>query len=282
MRMRLVAPSLAIILGMFLASMGLATDGKQTLDTGKRLYEEHCGVCHGLLGDGQGMAAHMFQTPPRDFREGKYKFRSTPSGSLPLDSDLFRSVKSGVRGTAMVPQDHLSDDEIGAVVAYIKSFSERFALEKAQAPLPIPVPPPKTPKLVASGRVIYKKAGCPECHGEGGKGDGPSAPDLRIKPADLTQRPLKGGATPQDLYRSMMTGLDGTPMPSYQDALEEKEVWALVFFIDSLGGRETVTEEERIGRHVEEMHRPRRGPMMRGSPHRPLQEGLDKNQRKQQ
>ncbi len=279
--MRLLALSLAMTLGVFLASEGLATDGKQILETGKRVYEENCGVCHGLSGDGQGMAAHMFQPPPRDFREGKYKFRSTPTGSLPLDSDLVRSVKSGVRGTAMIPQDHLSDEEIGAVVQYIKSFSERFSREKPQAPVPIPVPPPKTPTLVASGRTIYKKAGCPECHGEGGKGDGPSARDLRIKPADLTQRPLKGGATPQDLYRTLMTGLDGTPMPSYKDALEEEEFWALVFFIESLGGRETDPAEERIGRHVEEVHQPRRGPIIRGSPLRPLQEGLDKDQRKE-
>ena len=279
--MRLLALSLAIIVGVLLASEGLATDGKQTLETGKRVYEENCGVCHGLLGDGQGMAAHMFQTAPRDFREGKYKFRSTPTGSLPLDSDLVRSVKSGVRGTAMIPQDHLSDEEIGAVVQYIKSFSERFSREEPQAPVPIPAPPPKTPKLVASGKTIYKKAGCPECHGEGGEGDGPSALDLRIKPADLTQRPLKGGATPQDLYRILNTGLDGTPMPSYKDVLEEEEFWALVFFIESLGGPETVSKEERVGRHVEQMHQPRRGPIIRGSPLRPLQEGLDKGQRKE-
>ena len=279
--MKFLVTLLAIPLGVFLAAEGLATDGKQILETGKRVYEENCGVCHGLSGDGQGMAAHMFQTPPRDFREGKYKFRSTPTGSLPLDSDLFRSVKSGVRGTAMIPQDHLSDEEIGAVVQYIKSFSERFSREEPQAPVPIPAPAPKTPTLVASGRTIYKKAGCPECHGEGGKGDGPSARDLRIKPADLTQRPLKGGATPQDLYRTLMTGLDGTPMPSYKDALEEEEFWALVFFIESLGGRETDPAEERIGRHVEEMHQPRRGPIIRGSPLRPLQEGLDKDQRKE-
>jgi cytochrome c oxidase cbb3-type subunit 2 len=279
--MRFLVTIFVVYLGIFLPSAGLATEAKQILETGKRVYEEHCGVCHGLLGDGQGMAAHMFQTPPRDFREGKYKFRSTPSGSLPLDSDLVRSVKSGVRGTAMVPQDHLSDAEIEAVVQYIKSFSDRFSREKPEKPVPIPAPPPKTSALVASGGAIYKKAGCPECHGAAGKGDGPSARDLRIKPADLTQRPLKGGATPQDLYRTLMTGLDGTPMPSYKDALEEAEFWALVFFIDSLGGRERVAEEERIGRHVEEMHQPRRGPMMRGSPVRPLQEGLDNGQRKE-
>ncbi len=280
--MRLLAPFLAIIVGVLLASEGLATDGKQILETGKRVYEENCGVCHGLSGDGQGMAAHMFQTPPRDFREGKYKFRSTPTGSLPLDSDLFRSVKSGVRGTAMIPQDHLSDEEIGAVVQYIKSFSERFSREKPEIPITIPVPPPNTPTLTESGRAIYKKAGCPECHGQGGKGDGPSARDLKIKPADLTLRPLKGGSAPQDLYRTLMTGLDGTPMPSYKDALEEAELWPLVFFIESLGGRETDLAEERIGRHVEEMHQPRRGPIIRGSPIRPLQEGLDKDQRKEQ
>jgi cytochrome c oxidase cbb3-type subunit 2 len=258
--MRVVAALSLLLLAVSLSSHSLATDRREIPETGRRVYEHHCAVCHGLAGDGQGMAAHMFQTKPRDFREGKFKFRSTATGSLPLDSDLFRSVKFGVRGTAMVPQDHLSDEEIRAVVQYLKSFSERFAREKPQAPVPIPAPPTKTPELLASGKVIYKKAGCPECHGTEGKGDGPSAPDLRIKPADLTRRPLKGGAAPHDLYRTLITGLDGTPMPSYEYALDAEEFWPLVFFLESLGGPETVSEEERIGRMVEQMHQPRHGP----------------------
>ena len=242
--------------------LGLVPGVARGAEPGKRLYEQHCAVCHGIAGDGRGMAAHMFRTQPRDFREGKFKFRSTPTGSLARDSDLVRSVKAGIRGTAMVPQDHISDQEIRAVVAYVKSFSERFARETPPDPIPIPAPPPKTPDLVARGKSVYKKAGCPECHGPEARGDGPSAPDLAVKPADLTRRPLKSGPTPQDLYRTLVTGLDGTPMPSYQDALEAEDFWPVVFYIDSLGGPERITDEERIGHHVEQMHQPRHGTPM--------------------
>src|SRR3972149_4607243 len=99
---------------------------------------------------------------------------------------------------------------------------------------------------LAGGKGVYKKAGCPECHGPEARGDGPSAPDLAVKPADLTRRPLKSGPTPQDVYRTLVTGLDGTPMPSYQDALDAEDFWPVVFYIDSLGGPERITDEERI------------------------------------
>jgi len=55
----------------------------------RRVYEVNCAACHGVESDGNGPAARMFVTRPRDFRSGIFKFRSTPSGSLPTDEDLF-------------------------------------------------------------------------------------------------------------------------------------------------------------------------------------------------
>ena len=46
--------------------------------------------------------ASMFRIRPRDFRTGLFKFRSTPSGSLPTDDDLLRTVTQGVRWTGMI------------------------------------------------------------------------------------------------------------------------------------------------------------------------------------
>ena len=66
----------------------------EVLLRGQQVYAASCAVCHGPSGDGNGMAAHMFRVRPRSFREGIFKFRSTPFGSLPTDDDLLRSMTS--------------------------------------------------------------------------------------------------------------------------------------------------------------------------------------------
>ncbi|GIX49722.1 MAG: hypothetical protein KatS3mg131_3933 [Candidatus Tectimicrobiota bacterium] len=237
------------------------------LALGQRVYEGNCAVCHGLLGDGRGMAAHMFRTQPRDFRQGVFKFRSTPSGSLPRDEDLLRVLQRGVRGTAMVPQTHLSEAEQRAVIAYLKTFSPRWREEKPAPPIPIPPPPPLTPARLAQGKALYAQAGCDQCHGPEGRGDGPQAETLEddwgwpIRPANLQRRPFKGGSRPADLYRTLATGLDGTPMPALAEALSPEELWALVYYLDSLASPAARANEQRWvgeearGAMVERMHR---------------------------
>lgn len=208
------------------------------------IYRQNCAACHGEKGDGKGPEAHRLTIKPRDFTEGIYKFRSTPSGSLPLDQDIFRSISRGVRTTGMLAQLHLSEKERWAMTEYLKSFSQRFETETIPAPLSIPTPPRPDDQLVAVGKRMYAEAGCNECHGSAGKGDGPSAKDLKddwgrpTSPTDLTLKPFKSGPEPEDLYRTVSTGLNGTPMPSYGDVLSEKERWSLVYYILSIATRE--------------------------------------------
>jgi mono/diheme cytochrome c family protein len=45
---------------------------------------------------------------------------------------------------------------------------------------------------------------------------------------------IKKGATPQDIYRTLMTGLPGTPMPSYGDIFEPEQAWDLTYYVLSL------------------------------------------------
>jgi mono/diheme cytochrome c family protein len=222
---------------------------------GRRVYAEHCAICHGVEGDGRGHAAPHFATPPRDFTSGRYKIRSTASGQPPTDEDLTRSVVRGLPGTGMVPQDHLSEAEVRAVVEFLKSLSSRFATSPAA--LPIPPEPAPADDAVARGRKVYDKADCQECHGREGRGDGPSAKDLKVKPADLTRRPFKGGSTARDVVRAVITGFDGTPMPSYHLLLEDGELWDLARYVVSLGGAPEVTRDEREGWHVVRMHQRR-------------------------
>ena len=126
---------------------------------GKQVYEANCAVCHGLRGDGQGMAAHMFRTPPRDFRTGVFKFRSTPVGSLPRDEDLLRVLQRGVRRTAMVAQTHLTEAEQRAAIAYLKTFSPRWREEKPEPSVPIPELPPRRQRASPRGNTSTSKRG---------------------------------------------------------------------------------------------------------------------------
>lgn len=259
---------------LFVIARLAASDGKpvSVIEQGRIVYEENCAICHGILGDGRGMAEMMLRTKPRDFRQGIFKFRSTPTGSLPTDEDLFHTISKGLRGTGMIAQDRLSEAERRAVVEYLKTFAGRFQKEVARRAVPVPKPPDRTPSLLAEGRRLYEEAGCPACHGIEGKGDGPSAAELKdfwgypIQPSDLT-RPLKRGSTAEDIFKTLATGLDGTPMPSYEASLSGEELWALSHYVSSLDTgilSRPQSQEEAAGEMVVRMHG--RGGMMRQMP----------------
>lgn len=254
--------SLLMSMLAFAASLSFGADAAPR---GKVVYESHCAVCHGATGDGQGPEAYRFFTRPSDLTRGSFKFRSTPTGSLPTDQDLERTIRRGLPGSGMVAQDHLNNAQIRDVIAYLKTLSARWASERVPAPIAV-VRPANIESLVAKGADLFKKAGCPECHGASGRGDGPSAGTLTsggrpTRPADLTRRPFKGGDRPDDIYRALAVGLDGTPMPSYRDALEEEEIWALAVYVTRLaapGAQPVLTDDERIGGEIEAMHQPGR------------------------
>jgi cytochrome c oxidase cbb3-type subunit I/II len=215
-------------------------DTEANRELGKEVFEAHCVGCHGERGDGAGPAATFLWPLPRDFTAGVFKFRTTPSGTLPTDGDLVRTITRGVRWTAMPTWHEVTEKERLAVVAYLKTLSKRWKDDAPEAPLVMPPPPRATPELLVEGKALYQRAKCAECHGETGTGDGPSATTLKddfdrpIQPADFTRGELKGGATVADVYRTMTTGLDGTPMPSFADAMTDAERWAISYYVLSL------------------------------------------------
>ncbi len=204
---------------------------------GRAVYERRCVGCHGVKGDGNGPAATFLNPRPRNFTLGAFKFRSTPSGSLPTDGDLYRTLTRGVRWTAMPTWHELPEQDRMSVIAYIKTFSLRWKEEKPEPPIPIGDPPKATANLLARGKELYAQAKCWQCHGNSGKGDGPSADDLKddlgfkIRPADFTRGQFKGGGDVRDIFRTMTTGLDGTPMPSFADSMKEDERWAISYYV---------------------------------------------------
>src|SRR5207302_1377353 len=123
-------------------------DTETQRELGHEVYEAHCIGCHGPKGDGAGPAATFLSPLPRDFTAGVFKFHTTPSGTLPTDGDLFRTITRGVRGTAMPTWHEVSDKERLAVIAYLKTFSKRWAEDTPETPLAFPAPPRATPEML--------------------------------------------------------------------------------------------------------------------------------------
>lgn len=224
-----------------------STATPENISAGRATYERSCAYCHGLAGDGEGPATPFLDVPPRDFTTGIYKFRSTASGQLPTDWDLMRTLTKGIHGTSMVNWNALAEAKRWQVVHYLKTFSDRFDKEAAGAVVAIGHPPGMTLERIQRGKQIYMDAECWQCHGYGGKGDGPSAPTLidnfnrPIVPRDLTTGENFGrGHSPREIYQTLVTGIDGTPMPSYQDSFEGMEdiLWDLVYYISFLAGED--------------------------------------------
>jgi len=215
------------------------------LDVGKGIYEKRCGVCHGHDGKADNGAQEFLYPKPRDLTAGKFKIRSTPSGSLPTNEDLLKTIANGIAGTSMPSWRSIPEKERRALVEYIKSFDERFKTQPRK-PIPIGPPPPRTPEIMAKGKQLYQDAGCNDCHGTTGQGDGPSAGTLKddwgnlITPYDFTKGGrYKAGSSVRDIYRTFTTGMAGTPMPSYADSLAEDQRWALAYYVQSLSKRPT-------------------------------------------
>jgi mono/diheme cytochrome c family protein len=208
---------------------------------GKALYQRYCIFCHGPQGDGNGESAPYLDPKPRDFTKATFKCRSTPSGDLPLDSDLYDTITRGVHASGMPSWRPLLRQERADLVAYIKTFSPRFQEEQPVAPIQIPPEPVTSAESVKRGGQLFQSMNCGLCHGKEGRGNGPSAAALTdtrgypIRPFDLTSGTrLKCGDSDAGIFRDLTTGLDGTPMPSFASALKPDQIWDLVHYIATL------------------------------------------------
>ncbi|MCC7109110.1 MAG: c-type cytochrome [Deltaproteobacteria bacterium] len=209
------------------------------LARGRQLYATRCAVCHGADGDGRGPVAASLDPPPRDLTRALFRVRSTRPGDPPSDDDLFQTLTRGLAGTAMPAWSGLSVADRWALVDAIKSFSTRFEGPPPVA-LAVPTPPELTQAALERGRKSFRRFGCVDCHGELGRGDGLDAPKLvdtsgrPLRPYDMsTGRPKRGNA-PVDLFLAVRSGIEGTPMPGYAEAMSEEDTWELVAFVRSL------------------------------------------------
>ncbi len=217
---------------------------------GKALYRRYCVGCHGAQGNGAGENAAWVDPKPRDFTAGVFKCRSTPTGTMPTDQDLFDAITRGFVTTSMPAWKPLTNQNRADLVAYVKSFSAKWTAGAPGTPIAIPAETNVTIESILHGRELFQKMECWKCHGPAGHGDGPSAATLTdskdnpIRPYNFAMGSrFKCGVTNEDLYRIFMTGLDGTPMPSFSNVIKPEEAWDLVHFLRTLQPLQTKEAE---------------------------------------
>lgn len=240
-----------------------------TLNTGRAIYKEYCMACHGVDGDGNGVAAKGLYPPPRNFKTGIIKFGNVTSGELVHDDSIYKLLKHGLNGTAMLPWD-LEEGQMIAVWQYIKTFAPDVWLEK-DAELGEKLEITKDPfglahreRAIEIGRDVYHGvANCQSCH----RGyvslvefqdiskrindediDELDEDFYQLKPQetehgylsippDFTHHSLRSiypGTEVTDIYMRLAAGIGGTSMPAWRGTIEESEIWAVSYYVQHL------------------------------------------------
>jgi len=227
----------------------------QLLAIGKQLYGQQCAACHGTTGRGDGEAAYLLYPKPRDLVAAKYRLVSTWE-RVPTDQDLYDTITRGMPGSAMPSWGHLTPEQRWGLVHYIKSLAQKpLEIKPTKAPNAEGsggqgiIQPPPAPPFDSAARTraleMYKEA-CASCHGANGRGDGNEKQvdeeGFPTRPRDLTAGVFKGNHDPISLYRHIVAGIPGSPMPM-SDWAWGNDAWHLVNYVRSLSSD---TQRQRV------------------------------------
>jgi mono/diheme cytochrome c family protein len=237
------------------------------LEQGREQFVQNCYACHGLVGDGKGPSSRSYRPPPRDLTQGLYKFGGVVDG-LPHDEDFARILEQGLSGTPMLAWD-IPDADLDPIIQYVKSLSPVWReAEVLGKQIPVDTDPWQGTEreVIARGKQIYHGlATCQQCHPAyatkqemyvASKEIGnrpitefrrlPFQPETKesqyeadgkkmvIMPPDFLFNEVRSGDDVKDLYRIISSGIPGTAMPTWYDALPASDVWAMAYYVQSL------------------------------------------------
>ena len=92
----------------------------ELLAKGKTAYTANCVACHGDKGDGKGVAGAAMNPPPRDLtvtdvKAGKHYKQGGKA------EEMFKTVTTGLPGTAMIGYGFIPEQDRWALVYYIQN-----------------------------------------------------------------------------------------------------------------------------------------------------------------
>ena len=200
---------------LLLLTLTLLSGTATAAPDGANLYSQHCAACHGLDGSG-GVGVPLALPAFLDSVTDQY---------------LETTIRRGRPGRVMPAFDQLSDDQIAAIVAHLRSWSKGAEPELSGAPVR---------GNAERGAQLYAE-NCASCHGAdggGGKGTGVtfSRPrDLPIIAPALNNPGFQAAASDQMIKATLMKGRPGTPMVSFIDqGLSEQDINDVVAYVRTL------------------------------------------------
>jgi mono/diheme cytochrome c family protein len=222
----------------------------ELLALGKETFDRQCAACHGATGRGDGEAAYLLYPKPRDFTTGRYALVSTWE-RVPTDRDLYDTIGRGMPGSAMPSWAHLPERTRWGLAHYVKSLAAEPATPPAEGGTPsgviaVPAEPAWDAAARARARELFADA-CASCHGPGGRGDGAQEQFddkwFPTRPRDFTAGVFKGDPRPESVYRRIVAGMPGTPMPMSDWAYPD-DAWHLAHYVLSLSSEAQRTRVE--------------------------------------
>ncbi|MBV9542855.1 MAG: CopD family protein, partial [Chloroflexi bacterium] len=140
---------------------------------------------------------------------------------------IYRAARQPRRRRAMQRQGAL----LGAAVVilacggYVNVSEQRNGVPLDVVNIRDPVPPDAN--SLAQGEAVYTTY-CETCHGETGRGDGPTGLRLVPRPADLRVHTAPGVHTDGELFYWVSYGFPGSAMPAWKDTLTEEQRWDVI------------------------------------------------------
>ncbi len=264
---------------------------KNTLNLGKQVYTEYCLACHGVNGDGNGPAAKGSVPPPRNFTQGLYKFAWVKNSGLPTDEDFKRIIQKGLHGTAMFKWDVSDEQTYAVTQYIKTFAPQVWENLEAEVSEPIEVrPDPFTSArknfAIRKGKAVYHLvANCQSCHrGYATKSElkalgkefnyttevdiDESFYDMKIQesefyfadskdrlakflPPDFTWHELRSINSLEDIYKRLVSGITGAGMPAWRDVIEDDEIWATAYYVQSLMELKDTPERKELMRKLD-------------------------------
>ena len=80
------------------------------------LFSQHCSICHGQRGDGQGARRRSLFRKPPDFRDPAWAATRSPAS-------LRQAIRQGIPGSDMAAWTQLSDAEVAGLAEHVLAFS---------------------------------------------------------------------------------------------------------------------------------------------------------------
>jgi len=201
-----------------LVSYTLAAASGSSTEVGQQLFNQNCSTCHGEFGEGG----------PNPARSGDIIAPISSAEYLDTrdDATLEAIISQGQPDFGMSPFGSanggpLSEEEVAAIVAYIRSWEANPPVE-----LPPEIPPSSTVSL--DGASIFSNL-CAQCHGQAGEGG--VGPALRLPS-------FQEANTDQDIFDSINLGHKSTAMVAWGEILTSDQITELVSYIRSLRSEE--------------------------------------------